>query len=57
MGRRNNKLCDQKGQGPKKIRLEKKLSKRNRKVGQKKHFECTYMVGRKITTKVELQKL
>ena len=42
MGGRNNKLCDQKGQDPKGVRQEKKLTKRNPAVGQKDHFKCIW---------------
>ena len=42
MGGRNNKLCDQKGQGRKRVRQAKKPAKKNPAVGQKEHFKCIW---------------
>ena len=49
MGRRNNKLCDQKGHDPKEVRQAKKPTKRNLAVGQKAHFKGLLPILKQLT--------
>ena len=55
MGRRNNKLCDQKGQDPKGVWQAKKPTKINPAVGQKDYFKCIWS-AKKTIAKFKLQK-
>ena len=48
MSGRKNKLCNQKGQGAKGVRLAKKLTKRNPTAGQKDHFKCIWPAKNKL---------